>query len=202
MSTYQEVQDRINSDYLNRTDLTAETQRAIKAAIRFYEHEPFPWNEAITTLTTVASTAYIAVPTDFVALNTLQITRSSADYLVKLCDFNQILEYNVTRAIGWPTDFALYANRFYFSPIPDSAYTVPCYYIRQLSALSATSDTNDWLSAAEDLIVYTATKIMWANVLRDQEEAMTYAALEQNEVDNLRKYNSWRTMQGIRATRF
>lgn len=40
------------------------------------------------------------------------------------------------------------------------------YYTHRLTALSADADTNDWLSAAEDLIVHHATADMLANVLR------------------------------------
>lgn len=202
MPTFEDIQNRVNSDYLNRTDLTAETKRAIQAAIRHYERQRFWWNENTTTLTASVGQTFLTVPTDFLVLDLLQITRSSADYALNRRDFGSIRDFNITRTRGYPTDFAIYQNRFELAPIPDSAYTFPCYYIRSLTALSASSDTNDWLSAAENLIVYHATKVMWANVLRNTDMASVFQSQEREALTEIKAANEQKIYRAIRATRF
>ena len=202
-TTFKNIQDRIRLDYLNRDDLIDETKRAIYASIRYYERERWPWNEAVSTLTAVASQSYISLPTDLLIFDSIQFTNSSADYALSRRNFDEIREMRVVRTTGpWPTDYAIYANRIELFPIPDSAYTLPCYYLKQLTALSADADTNKWLSAAEDVIVYHATAIMWAAPLRNPEQAQVFGQLEVTALNKLRGYRNQNYNLGLRATKF
>lgn len=204
-TTLQNVIDRITLDHLNRSDLVAESVRAVKAAIRFYERERFAWNEAITTLTATVSQNYITVPNDFLVLDVLQVNFQSATYALSRRSFAEILEMNVVTGVNnLPTDFAERADRFYIHSVPDSAYLLPCYYLAKLPELTSTSMTanNKWLSAAEDVIVYHASKLVWANTLRNNDEATKMYALEQSSMKELRAYRDQRIISGIRATQF
>ena len=202
-TTFKNVQDRIQLDYLNRSDMTDETKRAVYASIRYHERERWPWNETVSTLTAVASQSYISLPTDLLVFDSLQFTNSSADYALSRRTFKEIQEMRVVRTTGpWPTDYAIYANRIELFPIPDSAYTLPCYYIKQLTTLSADTDTNKWLSAAEDIIVYHATALLWGTTLRNTQQAQIFGQLETTALNKLRSYRNQNFNTGIRATKF
>lgn len=180
-ATLQTVVTRVTRDYLNRTDLDAETVRSVKAAIKHYENQRFPWNQTATALVASVSSASLTVPSDFLVLDVLEVRANSATYELTPETFANIRRMNsVNTPTNIPQFYALRGLRFELSPIPASAFTVNCYYLHKLPELTATdmSGTNEWLSACEDVIVYHATKLMWANVLRNTEEATKYATLE------------------------
>lgn len=204
MATLQTVRDRIASDYLNRSDLNSEAVRAIQAAIRHYEMQRWPWNETTTTLTCVSSQSYVDIPEDFLILDRLEVQfQSTNDHLIEE-DFGTIQQMNIQPGTSnnVPTHFAIRANRFELASIPDSAYLINCYYIKKLPELSAVSDTNKWLSAAEDLIVHRATKMLWADVLKNEDRALVHADHEREALSVLRGYRTQRFGGRIKATRF
>lgn len=204
MATFGEIQDRINRDHLNRTDFTAETVRAIRASIRHYEHERFWFNESSTALATTTSISHIARPSTFFATDELRFFyATSASYSLTRVDMKDLLELRAgAQTQGQPTHYAEWGERYELFPIPDSAWTVTVHGFQQLPALSGTADTNAWTSAAEDLIVYHATKLMWATVLRNTNEARIYADLERAELIRLRAHNESRILYAIKATNF
>src|SRR5574339_531069 len=181
MSTFLEVQNRINNDHLNRSTFGDETKRAIKAAIRHYEYHRWSFNETATALATSSSLSYISLPSNFLLLDDLRITINSEDLPLNRRDPQTIRDWNTASTFGQPTDYAIYQNRIETFPIADSAYSVPIYYLKQLTVLSADSDTNAWIQGVvEDVIVHHATKLMWANVLRNDKEAAKHAQLERD----------------------
>jgi len=203
MSTFGELKSRIDTDYLNRTDLSASTARSILAAIRHYERQRFRFNETATSLTTSSGQTFAVLPTNLLELDLLQITVSSADYKLVARDFDWIKRANATRTTGEPTDYAIYQNRIELFPVPGSAYSLPCYYVKRLSALSADSDVNAWISSeALDVIAYHATKLMWATVLRNTEEAVKFADLERIARNELYRNRDAFPHHAIRATEF
>lgn len=202
MSTYGQIQDRINLDYLNRSNFANETRRSIQAAVRHYERKPWWFNETATSIVTSAGQTFVAFPANYHKLELLQITIASADYKLIQRDFDWIKRANTARTRGQPTDFCIYQNRIELFPIPDAIYTLPISYLHKFPALSASTDTSDWTSAVEDLVVYHATKLMWSNVLRNTEEALKYQALEQESLKAILAENEGRMLSTIKATRF
>lgn len=206
MSTLQEVCDRIRLDYLNRSSgLEAETVRAVQAAIRNYERQRFPWNETLTTATCTSNQSYFSIPSDFLVLDNLELQYQSQNNNLQTATFKTILLMNsVSTTPGVPTHFALRGNLFHIAAIPDSAYLVNCYYLQKLPRLesSAMTASNKWLSAAEDLVVYHASKILWANTLRNSEEAAKMFALEKTAFMELTTYRAQREHISIVPTRF
>lgn len=204
MATFGEIQDRINRDYLNRTDFSAETVRAIRASIRHYEHKRWWFNESSTAIATTTSISHIARPSAFFETDELRFFyASSASYSLNRIDMKDLLEMRAgAQTVGQPTHYAEWGERYELFPIPDSAWTITVHGFQQLAALSGTADTNAWTSAAEDLIVYHATKLMWATVLRNANEARIYADLERNALNELRTANESRILYAIKATNF
>lgn len=203
MSAYSEVQDRINSDYLNRTTFGAETKRAIQAAIRHYERRRWNFNETSTALTAASSIGYVALPSNFLVLDDLRITIDGSGLDMIREDPQTIRDMNTAPTFGQPTHYALYQNRVNFFPVPDSAYSTPLYYIKSLSVLSADTDTNAWIQGGmEDVIVYHATKLMWANVVRNDAEALKFAQLEADAVNAIVSHHEQYRNTRLKATRF
>jgi hypothetical protein len=202
MSTFQQLQDRINNDYLNRTDLNSETQRAIQAAVRKYERKRFWFNETSTSVACVSSQSYVATPSNFMELDLLQVLDSSATVELIEKDLKWIRRANTVPTYGIPTHFTIYQNRIELFPIPDSAYSLPIYYLHKFPALSAGADTSEWTSAVEDVIVYHATKLMWATVLRNPEQATVYQALEQEALVSVLAEKEQRQLTKLKSTKF
>lgn len=205
-STLQDIQDRITLDYLNRTNLNAVVIRAVQAAIRHYERKRWPWMETTTTLTASNGQLTLTLPSDFISLDLLEVQFQSATYALTRKTFAEVRQMNVTgnNNKNLPTIFAQRGDNFYLAAIPDSAYLVNCHYLQKLPELSSNSmtSTNAWLSAAEDLIVYHATKLVWANTLRNTDEATKYAQLERDAYTDLRSYVEQRVNDSLRATKF
>src|SRR6266404_4007773 len=200
-TTLQDAIIRIGQDYLNRSTLDSKIVRAIQAAVRHYERQRFPWNETATALATVALTESVPIPADFLVLDLLEVTFGGSKYELKPRSFKEIRQFNaVPGAEALPSFYCLHGNNFLLSPIPDVSYPITCNYLQQLPQLTsnALTATNDWLSAAEDVIIYHATKLMWANVLRNTDEATKYAQLERDAYTELTTYNEQRNHRAIR----
>jgi hypothetical protein len=203
MSTFQQLQDRITADYLNRTDLNAETGRAIQAAVRKYERKRFWFNETSTSVACVASQSYVAVPSNFLDLDLLQVQDAgSANVELIEKDLKWIKRANTVPTYGIPTHFTIYQNRIELFPIPNSAYSLPIYYLHKFPTLSAGADTSEWTSAIEDVIVYHATKLMWATVLRNPDQANIYQSLEQEALVSVLAEKEQRQLTRIKPTKF
>lgn len=182
MATFAQMQDRINLDYLNRTDLGAETKRAIIRAVKHYEKERFWFNMTATAIAIgTASTTLAAIPSDFLALDFVTVRDTSIDSIVVIRSFDRIAYQNRnipaggTGASGVPIEICYWHDTFLFTPKPQSATTMTIHYVQSLPTLSADADVNQWTSAGEDLIIHHATADMLANVLRVADVAQVQA---------------------------
>lgn len=194
MSTYVQLQSRIADD-LNRSDLTSQIKQNILLAIQHYKDERFWFNETSTTLTATIGQAYVAPPSDLLRIGHLYITISSRNIELVPQDITSILEFRPSTN-GRPRAFSYYQNRFELDRKPDSAYSMPLTYLQELTALSGDSDTNGWTTDGEDLIVFRAEKMLYANVIKDMEKAATAAAWETQALTQMRTLGRARTTTG------
>ena len=162
---------------LNRTDLDSQIQAGIKATIRRYEGKRYWFNETSTVLTAQVSVETIAVPTDFLFLDQLRVTENSADLPLVWAPFSLIRQINLNHAVGLPTRYNIYGQAFYIANVPDSAYALPCFYVNRKPDLVNPTDTNSWLSAAEDVLVYGAASYVCAQI-GNIEQAQKWQAME------------------------
>lgn len=203
MPTYLDVVNRIQTDCLNRTDFNDQVKRAVQTTIRTYERRRFWFNETATLLTCSVSVETVAVPTNMIALpDYLQVRQNSNDTELAVKPFDVVRKRNVDYSTGLPTIYARRHDQFYLSNVPDSAYVLPCYYLKKLAALSADTDTNDWLSAAEDVIVFGAAKMVWAMTIRNISAANVCAGMEQTCLNALVSQNEMHTASKLKPTLF
>lgn len=203
MPTFGQLQDRISLDYLNRTDLLPEVKRAILNSIRTYEGTRFWFNETQTALAASAGQTFVSIPSDFLILDRLEVTQNSSNFKLVETSFDNIKDENIVQTQGLPVDFSYHGNRFELFPIPDSAYTVTCYYIRTLPVLSADADTNAWTTEASNLIAHDAAMDLLANVVQASSDAVQRHAIQRNAAfTELSMRNTTRIIKRLRATYF
>lgn len=192
--TYGNLQSRIADD-LNRTDLTSQIKENILLAIQHYKGERFWFNETSTTLASVTSQGYVTAPTDIIRIDHFYITISGRNIEMLPEDLDSVIGYRPTTN-GRPRAFCYYQDRFELDRLADQIYSMPLYYVKELSQLSSDSDTNNWTTNAEDVVVFHAEKMLYANVIKDTEKAQTAGALETAALTELRSRAKARTTTG------
>jgi len=192
-TTFQNVQDRINLDYLNRTDLVNETQRAIIRAINHYQYERFWFNQTATAIACSTAVTTISLPADFIALDMVTAKSTSAGfaggYIIQQRSMERVTYRNAFGAAsGFPLECAVYNQTLNLYPLPHSAYSLTIRYVNVLPALALSGDTNDWLSAAEDLIVFHAAADVLQNIIRGRaDEVQVMQQMEQQALASLQR---------------
>lgn len=203
MATYRELQDKINLDYLNRTDIIPETKRAIASAIRAYEAQRFWFNETQTATTTTASQAYLSLPSDYLALDRLELYLSGGWEPLSPTTFTEVRDMNIVSTTGQPTHYAYHGDRLELAVIPDSAYPVNVYYLRSLPSLSADSDTNAWTTEAFNLIAHTAVLDLMMGVIQtDDKRILRHQTWLQQAQGELDARNIIRLSRKLSSTKF
>lgn len=176
MSDYGTMQARI-ADELARTDLTTQIQRAIQSAIKIYERERFYFNEATATFSTVANQEYygtsdLADIATLVEIDAVKLTVNGRSYPLVERDFAYLDAVSTTASYtGDPSDYAYFKLQIRLYPIPNAARTITLAYIKRFTTLSASGDTNAWMTDGEEMVRMRAKADLFVNVIRSPEEA-------------------------------
>lgn len=204
MTTYGAMQSRI-ADELDRTDLTTQIQQAIKTAIAKYDRKRFFFNESRSvTFSTVDGQEFYtsadasAIPT-LLFIDNVKLTISASDKIDLEPRSYGELEYLSTNSVtdeGQPTAYAYYSKQLRLYPIPDDAYPIRISGVFALSDLSASADTNAWMTDAEALIRARAKREVYTHVIRDLEGAQAMAQAEAEELQSLNQATNARGMTG------
>jgi hypothetical protein len=205
--TYADMRARIADELANDGDIsTSQINNAIQSTIADYSGEAFWFNEATSTLNTVANqetygTAdWSAIP-NIIRINTIKVITSGASgYNLSSLMNDQIEDIQDGTVKGRPEYYARYANQIRLYPIPDAVYSIRFTYISTLSTLSADGDTNSWMTDGEELIRQGAKKRLAADILMSDEIANRCAAMEKEAYDGLRQKNRNRRSQQFLRT--
>lgn len=169
LTTYAELQSYITA-FL---ELDAGTVAQLPTQIALAEAEmkrllDCPDMEATATASTVANSAVLALPTDFIRLRSALI----ADRLyLKPRPLDELRAlYDGQTATAKPAEYAIADGAFALFPTPDAAYAVTINYIAGLPALSA-SNTSNWLLAAHPDAYLYATLLQTQPYLADDKRA-------------------------------
>lgn len=199
MSTYGAMQDRIQNE-LKRQDLSAEVRLAINSAISHYQSNRFFFNTNRATRDTSSSQEYYGLPTDYISLDSVVLTQNDSTWYLDEESFD-MMERMATSPThtGFPARYAVYQEQLRLYPIPDGVYSMRMSYIRSLTAVSATSDTNAWFTTGEEMIRNRAKADLLRSVIRGQEsfqEADVYQSIANDEYTRLRKETAKREVSG------
>ena len=187
MATLADIVARIADD-LARSDLDMQIAVAVNRAITHYAGKTFWFNEGSGTFTTVAATQTYTtsstspLPSYIKEINQLRLNNGSGSLLtLTRRSLKWLLETNVsgTTTQGEPTDYCWYDDTLYLYPTPDDAYAVTVYYTKGYATLTL-ADSNDFTTAAEDLIEARATWWVAARLLKDYERAQ-FSKVEEME---------------------
>jgi hypothetical protein len=185
MADYGTMQARIANE-LRRSDLTDEIRDAIQGAISHYEEERFWFNEdRSTTFSTVAdqefyTSADAANIPNISEFDTLRITvTSNWNYPLIKRTYQEIDAWQSNANFtAYPTDYCRYDKSIRLYPIPNGAYTIRVSGTLLEATLSASADTNPWMTDGERLIRAHAKWIVFTDQLRDPVQAQAMAGIE------------------------
>ena len=184
--------DRIISG-LPGSDVVDQIRREIKRAISHYSAYRFGFNETTRNIQTVTGQTYLSSSlSDVIALDDLYITIGSRDVKMTEQPLDQIIEERPS-SNGTPYEYAWFNNRIELEVPPSTTFSLTAYIHYELPELSSDTDQNGWTNEGQDLIRHRAEKILYANVLKDPQKAISSAALEKDSLNALRAKNNRRT---------
>lgn len=200
-STFLQMQQRIADD-LDRSDLNTQIKLAINRAIKHYKTEPFWFKETSDTFSAVLNQEEYtqgvgSVPDDIEMIDIMErVYNGDKITLTEITPF-ELEAKQQGDSVGIPDQFAQYEGKFKLYPIPNqSGITIQIKYTKNYVDLSADSDTNDWLTYAEDLIEARARWWLNMRVIRDINAAADDERQEISALDALRTTNTHKTGQG------
>lgn len=157
-ATYLDLQNAISRELLNRSDLTTEIQASIQSAIYHYQKDKFWFSEEDDTAQTVAGQPSLGLPDDFGYVDGMTILFSAGTLPIRMrrVDWSVMQDCgaNSTVSPGMPTEYAIYADQFWFWPTPNSAYTLTLYHNFFNAPPTLSDDTAVWTDqqGGEELI--------------------------------------------------
>ncbi|MDE2101736.1 MAG: hypothetical protein KGL39_31105 [Patescibacteria group bacterium] len=149
--------------------------RIYRKVLELNEGNGLKWMETALTGTINATTGYLAVPADYLALKNPQVVTSSGTFTLTVKEPVWIYDrYPNRTAQGIPSYIARETTNFIFGPFPDSAYTVAGTYYNRATALSGTNTTT-WMTTNIPVAFLAACMIECAKFLKDPEGAQYWA---------------------------
>lgn len=170
LSNYTELQAAI-ANWLNRTDLTSEIQDFIRLAEARFSREIRHY-EQVVRKTALSSAQYIALPSDWVQAENIQIGKVKLDYLTP----TRADDYRSAGLVGEPRFYTIIGRTIELLPTPQSDITVEMAYYATIPSLSASTPTNWLLQKAPDAYYYGALSHA-APFLNDDARLVTLASL-------------------------
>lgn len=180
---YVSMQTRILDELLTGASITtAQVKLEILSAIRHYERQRFWFNEGTATGTTTAlqTTANGLPPADLLEIDKIDVLYNGHPFPLSRWSWERYVDIagrDTTVGRTVPGQFIYYANAIYLYPVPDNTYTLTMSYLKQLTALSADSDTNNWTTDGEELIRCRARQAVKLNYTNDDGAMQEAAAL-------------------------
>jgi len=212
---YLAMQDRIADEVraassAASSDIASQIKLAIQSAISSYQNESFYFNEGSFTFQTVNGQEYYTSSDNSEIPNILsfldvRITVNNTTYPLTARTFQYIDQIQTnTGYTGDPVDYCTWAQQIRLYPIPFTARTVTVSYIKNLTILSADTDTNAWMTGnAEQLIRGRAKWDLYLNTLKDPENAQASKLYELDAYKSLLGETVGRqSTDAIRPTQF
>ncbi len=185
---YGTMQNRIADELGGRGDLLSNSanmtstpiQLAIQDAIGYYTNDRFWFNELrqASAFSTVlnqefyTSSDWSAIPNLWHIDKLSILVGNNRYYMVGRTEqYIEDMAMSTTNN-GVPIDYSYYNKRLRFYPIPNAAYPVNFLGTQQFTELSATTDTNAWMSDGEQLIRTTAEWFLLRDTIKDDVGAL------------------------------
>lgn len=196
MSTFGVLIDRIE-DEIRDTGIRSNVQDAIRTAIKQVEYQRFWFNEERGLLFTTSSSqeyystlasppAGVDLP-NLLIIDSVRINTSGVMEPIRRSTWNEIEYLNsLNTTTGVPNRYVYYDQQFRLSPRPNASLTVEISAVVKFATLSATTDTNAWMTDGELLIRNLAKAHIYAHVKGDDSQAQKHLALAEAEQQRLK----------------
>lgn len=142
--TYTGLQASI-ADWLHRTDMTSVIpDLVILAEARIARDLRLRRQISTTTLSSVASTASVSLPTDYLEVENISCSSGGVERNMEFVTLERLnIKYPEGSGDGVPVVYTLEGDTVRLGPVPDAVYSLPLVYYARISPL-ATTATN-WL---------------------------------------------------------
>lgn len=186
MATYADLKARIIRE-MSRDDLLDDHADTLKEhiadACEHYADVRFWFNQVIATATTVANTATLAVP---VALRI--VDRIAGPYYdLSPVTLDQIENPGTWASPGALSSYTYIDGQLQFFPLPDAAYALTIYGIKQIDVPTADATSNAWTNEAASLIASHTRFTLWRDVFRNSAAAEMASGAVQQTYGKLRR---------------
>ena len=180
ISTYSELNTAV-ANWLDRDDLTNRIPEFITLCeARFNRSLRIRAMETLdTTVSTVAGTSTVALPTGYVQMRDISLITSPITQLQYLTPeiMNRI---NAGSRTGKPETYTIIANNILFGPTPDAVYNISMLYYKTFDALTALAPTNWVITNAPDVYLYGSLLEAEPFLMNDQRVQLWATALTQS----------------------
>jgi hypothetical protein len=180
ISTYSELNTAV-ANWLDRDDLTDRIPEFITLCeARFNRSLRIRAMETLdTTVSTVAGTSTVALPTGYVQMRDISLITSPITQLQYLTPeiMNRI---NAGSRTGKPETYTIIANNILFGPTPDAVYNISMLYYKTFDALTALAPTNWVITNAPDVYLYGSLLEAEPFLMNDQRVQLWATALTQS----------------------
>jgi hypothetical protein len=141
------------------------------------------------TLTTVADTATVTLPSDFKAVVALFHDSDAMRGKIELVPRDKLAEFKeMYGTSGIPTMASIVGSSLYLAPVPDDSYSLLLDYEVSLPSLSATQ-TSNWLLAAHPDVYLFASLAEAAPYLWEDERVQVWGAKLEKAIEEVAKAN-------------
>lgn len=194
------------ADDLARTDLTSQIEKAISAAIAYYQSQRFYFSESrsLTFATVIGQSTYSSaddsdIPT-FVTIDDVFVVDSSsqAHHLDWVDPADMEFKLDSSAASGRPYDWTYLDQSFRLYPVPDAVYTIrPIGHVEKAAPATDGETGNVWMSEAYELIRCRAKAYLYAHTMHNAELAMVMKAAENDALQALRGATGKKRSRGV-----
>ena len=156
LDTYANLQIAV-ADRMHRTDLATVMPDLVRQAEDIIFADLTSANQDMSvTLSTVASTETLALPTDFIMPRSLALSSTSQNGTLDYRTPAQYSEEFQSSNTGVPRVYTVINTTLYLQPIPSAIYTIRMFYNARLAALSNANTTNWLLTKSPSVYLYAA----------------------------------------------
>lgn len=195
LTNYTDLQASVAS-FLHRSDLTSQIPDFITLA----EHKIFcdlnsRLQDTVTTLSTVANTETVALPSDFINARTVTITSSTPAIPLDYKSPDQYQAEFPWGSTGTPRAYTIIGSNLYLAEVPDAVYTIRLVYQQKVPALSG--GTN-WLMTSFPAVYLYGTLSVAASNLKDDAALQKWEGLYQQAIAGVNGQD-WSSMATMRV---
>lgn len=202
MSTLAEMKTRIANETM-RDDLATAIAQEIASAIRFYRSHRFWFTEKDTVVVfpTVAgqsdygAAAQANIP-DLISIDSISMTRDGHVTALRMVDELTMERWLGSQGVltGDPSYYSYYGQRLRLYAVPSGAYPVRIAGVIRVGAPETDAETgNPWMTDGEELIRHRASSKIYANWMRDPQQAQISREQENEALNAMRAETSRRT---------